>query len=121
RLRTVPVTSGQAPSPLEPPQSPDLLDPSFGDPIGRLVSGYPFLRREREEADERVIDIARLSHRLVPVPPLQLPVHVDEAARVDHVVRRVQDSALMESQPMPGFGEDVVRGARDDLDPEPID
>src|SRR5690606_39228517 len=87
RLRTVSVNFVQAPSPLEPPQSPDLLDPSFGDPIGRLVGGYPLLRREREEADERVIDIARLSHRLVPVPPLQLPVYVDEAARVDHVVQ----------------------------------
>src|SRR5437667_5909984 len=101
----------------------DKVAPNLGDrgdallrqPVGRPVAWNPFLARDLEDAENRVVDLPGLGPRPLRRPAVQLRVHVDQAAAVDHVVGRVGDPALLEQIAVPILRELIVGRPRHDL------
>src|SRR6185437_16985377 len=90
----------------------------LGEPVGRAIRRNPIRTGDLEDAEYGVIDLVRLAERTLGIPSSQLAVHVDHAAGVGNVVRRVQDVALLEHVAVALFQQLVVGSAGDDLDLE---
>ena len=87
-----------------------LLDEHVGDPVRRRLA----LRAPVRDLEDRVEDLHRVRAGLLGVVAEDLLRDVDETARVDRVVRRVEDAARVKVVAMARLGELVVRRARDD-------
>src|SRR4051812_20054910 len=94
----IPGFSGAYPRPLE---LPDHLDALLGQPVGRDVGRDLLVLRDLEHADHRVVDLARELEGPLRRPVLELRIHVDQAAGVDHVVGRVQNALLLDLVAVP--------------------
>src|SRR5207302_855431 len=100
---------------------PDGVDAPFRQQIGRPVRGDPFFPGDANERGHRLQDPRDIGHGALPVEPAGVEtVRVeDRSPGVDDVVRSVQDAPGMDVLAVPLLPELIVRGAADDLDPEP--
>src|SRR4029077_9922822 len=103
-----------------PPYLRDRGDTLLCEPVRRAVARDSFLARDLEQAENGVVDLPRLGARALGRPAVQLRVHVDQAAPVDHVVRRVGDPALLEQVAVTILRQLIVRGAGHDLDRQAV-
>ena len=86
------------------------LDEHVGDLVRRRLQALAAV----DDLRDRVMNLQRLFARLLLVVAHDLLGDVDEASRVDGVVRGVEDAAGVEVVPVAGEGELIVRRAGDD-------
>src|SRR5688500_13199792 len=75
--------------------------PLLREPVGRAVSRDPLLLGDLEDAKQRLVDLTRLLLGPLHRPAVQLAVDVDDAAPVDHIIRRIQNPPLLQLVAMP--------------------
>jgi hypothetical protein len=89
-------------------------DALLGQPVGGEVRGDRLRARDLEQARHVAEDAAGHPHRDLAVVADQLVVDVDQAAGVDHVVRSVEDSPIVQLLAVAVLLELVVGGAGHD-------
>ena len=97
-------------------------DPTLRHLVRRWMCRKPLGPRQFENPEKGAVDLTRLTLAALGGPAIELAIHVDEAARVDDVVRRVQGAALVEGGSVDlTSSELIVRRPGDDIEFQSID